>query len=166
MKIWWESAQRLVRTSISFFIPLDMDQGRLMHIFGKWRLNLSFILTNLVRQRFYNFYGQISARLDCDHSVHGHSAIQRSALVSLLSPLLFYAPDVYLRTLQKIWVDHLVHIASWITFMDKLNSEWQDLNLLVCGFKFRIAFSFLIQLGNCAFSCKCLVPWHSERRFD
>jgi hypothetical protein len=51
--------------------------------------------------------------------------------VTCLSPLLFWAPDVHLQSLEKIWVDRLVHIGPWIQFIDKLNTEWQEFSIIV-----------------------------------
>ncbi|KAK0203585.1 hypothetical protein DFS33DRAFT_1332598 [Desarmillaria ectypa] len=86
--------------------------SRLMHIF--------------VQQRFYNFHGLPAARLECDKSVYG-TIPRRTPLVILLSPLLFFAPDIHLASLNKIWGDGIVCKTRWAAFIEKLNSEWQDL---------------------------------------
>ncbi|KAK0449708.1 uncharacterized protein EV420DRAFT_760800 [Desarmillaria tabescens] len=85
--------------------------GRFMYIF--------------VQQRFYNFHGQPGARLEREKSVYGRKP-KRTPLVALLSPLLFFAPDIHLTSLEKIWGDGLVSKVSWTIFIEKLNTEWQE----------------------------------------
>lgn len=46
-----------------------------------------------------------------------------------LSPLLFSAPDVHLKTLQTVWVDGLLRYDSWSSFIDQLNSEWSEFTI-------------------------------------
>ncbi|KAF9017860.1 hypothetical protein BDZ89DRAFT_1074496 [Hymenopellis radicata] len=79
-----------------------------------------------VRQRFFHFYGQSSARLECDRSVYGGPVSRRTLLITSVSPLLFFAPEVHLRVLEKIWVDNILNPASWATFISKLRGEWQE----------------------------------------
>jgi len=78
--------------------------------------------------RFLNFYGQSGARLDFTHSVHGPKRKQ-SFLIRILSPLLFYTPDVYLHSLEELWVDDLVRQVSWNKFFGRLDSEWIGLTV-------------------------------------
>ncbi|KAK0192798.1 hypothetical protein F5146DRAFT_1041528 [Armillaria mellea] len=85
--------------------------GRFMYIF--------------VQQRFYNFHGLPAARLEREKSVYGRT-FKRTALVTLLSPLLFFAPDIHLASLEKIWGDGLISKVSWSIFIEKLNTEWQE----------------------------------------
>ncbi|KAK0220250.1 hypothetical protein IW262DRAFT_1011768 [Armillaria fumosa] len=80
----------------------------------------------LVQQRFYNFHGLPAARLECDKSVYG-TVVKRTPLVILLSPLFFFAPDVYLDSLNKIWGDGLISKKSWIVFIEKIKAEWLGL---------------------------------------
>lgn len=79
-----------------------------------------------VQQRFYNFHGLPAARLECDKSVYG-TVVKRTPFVILLSPLLFFAPDVYLDSLNKIWGDGLITKKSWIVFIEKIKAEWLGL---------------------------------------
>ncbi|KAK0495876.1 hypothetical protein EDD18DRAFT_221842 [Armillaria luteobubalina] len=79
-----------------------------------------------VHQRFYNFHGLPAARLEIEHSVYGTEA-KRSPLVILLSPLLFFAPDIHLDSLNKLWGDGLVKQTGWDAFIKRLNTDWQDL---------------------------------------
>ncbi|KAK7017516.1 hypothetical protein VNI00_018595 [Paramarasmius palmivorus] len=114
--------------------------SRFMYIFGKLDSMALWIMVPLTHslllpialQRFYNFHGQPAARLDRDRSVHydpSHKA-PRTWLLSVLSPLLFFAPDTYRRALDKLWVDGMLHAASWNEFIGDMSNEWQQLILL------------------------------------
>jgi hypothetical protein len=49
----------------------------------------------------------------------------------LLSPVLFCAPDVHLRALEKIWVDEMVNHVPWNALIQQLNSDWKEFTLYV-----------------------------------
>ncbi|KAE9407933.1 hypothetical protein BT96DRAFT_55301 [Gymnopus androsaceus JB14] len=91
--------------------------SRIMHIFAS--------------QRFINFHGQPGVRLDRDCSIHYPSSKvhNRPWLMRCLSPALFSAPDLYYQSLTKLYVDGLVHEASWADFVVKMNAEWDQLIL-------------------------------------
>ncbi|KAJ6473240.1 hypothetical protein C8R45DRAFT_1012733 [Mycena sanguinolenta] len=79
--------------------------------------------------RFYNFHGEKTARLNNDESVYG-SIPQRSHPVAWLSALLlFNVPLRYLQTLQVVNTDHLINYASWQRFITTLRTEWLDIVL-------------------------------------
>ncbi|TFK73478.1 hypothetical protein BDN72DRAFT_814413 [Pluteus cervinus] len=112
--------------------------GRLMYIF--------------VRQRFNNFHGEQGARLDRDQSVHGTVRGRRTWLVKCFSPLLFSAPDVHLRGLEKMWVDGLMHHSAWTHFIKKLIDEWQEF----------ILFATVLLNANVAFLAIQSVDTHAD----
>jgi hypothetical protein len=66
-----------------------------------------------------------------DKTAYDKSSRERSILISLLSPLLFLAPEVHLREMEKLWTDDIIIESVWKTFMSKLVSEWTDLILWV-----------------------------------
>ncbi|KAI0918570.1 hypothetical protein AcV5_002523 [Taiwanofungus camphoratus] len=76
--------------------------------------------------RFLNFHGVNGARLSRDQSVYGESKSSRSPLITLLSPLLFNAPEVHLRGLDSIWVDSIICILPWGQFIERLQTDWQE----------------------------------------
>ncbi|KAL7277327.1 hypothetical protein ACG7TL_009184 [Trametes sanguinea] len=86
--------------------------GRLMHIF--------------LHQRFLNMHGQTYARLGRDQSIYNTVKQPRTALIKLLAPLFFNAPEVHLRGLEKIWIDNIIAIQPWSGFIGKLQNEWQE----------------------------------------
>ncbi|EIW87388.1 hypothetical protein CONPUDRAFT_149421 [Coniophora puteana RWD-64-598 SS2] len=81
------------------------------------------------RTRFFNFCGQIGARLDADQTVYYRDKRRRSILLRIMSPFLFGAPDVHMKALKTIWVDQLVNHIPWKKFVDKLNDEWMGYTL-------------------------------------
>jgi len=88
---------------------------RLMSFFAHWR--------------FLYFHGQRHARIVSDETVYATPKRRRSALVSFLSPLLFFAPEVHLMEMEKLWTDEVIIERAWKGFMTKLLSEWNDLIL-------------------------------------
>ncbi|KAJ7770192.1 hypothetical protein DFH07DRAFT_806033 [Mycena maculata] len=85
-------------------------------------------MTQFLYERYINFYGQESARLIRHHSIYGEPSWKerRSRLMSLLSPVLFYAPDVHLKSLNKIWVDRIAAKEPWREMIAKEISEWAE----------------------------------------
>jgi hypothetical protein len=66
-----------------------------------------------------------------DRIAYDKPSHKRSILISLLSPLLFLAPEVHLREMEKLWTDDIIIESVWKTFMSKLLGEWNDLILWV-----------------------------------
>ncbi|KAF9444236.1 hypothetical protein P691DRAFT_763579 [Macrolepiota fuliginosa MF-IS2] len=85
--------------------------GRLMFIFA--------------RERFFHFYGEPAVRLNRGVSVYG-TVRKRTMLIQILSPLLFAAPLQNLISLEKIWVDELMHEPTWKVLINKFNDQWQE----------------------------------------
>jgi hypothetical protein len=81
--------------------------------------------------RFLHFHGQRHARLARDKTAYDKPSRERSILISLLSPLLFLAPEVHLREMEKLWTDDVIIESVWKTFMSKLLDEWNSLILWV-----------------------------------
>src|SRR5579863_2224351 len=81
--------------------------------------------------RFLYFHGQKHARLVRNQSVYDKPKRERSIFITLLSPLLFLAPEVHLREMEKLWTDDVIIESVWKGFMSKLLSEWNDLILWV-----------------------------------
>ncbi|KAL4258997.1 hypothetical protein AB1N83_007696 [Pleurotus pulmonarius] len=86
---------------------------------------LSRLMHIRARHRFINFHGQPTARLCRNQAVYDESN-GRSYLITLLSPMLFSAPEVHLRMLRDIYVDQIVYAAHVNKAISKLNSEWQE----------------------------------------
>jgi hypothetical protein len=107
--------------------------SRLMYLFGeRWLLGLCTSHSDCaVRQRFLNFHGQPCARLQRDTAIYEDSTQGRSFIIKTLSPICFTFPDSHLEALQKIWVDRLTYNTAWRTFIEGLNTEWQEMIIIV-----------------------------------
>jgi hypothetical protein len=77
------------------------------------------------------FHGQRHARLSNDQTVYSKPIRERSTLISLLSPLLFLAPEVHLGEIEKLWTDEVIIETAWKSFMKKLLDEWNSFIFLV-----------------------------------
>ena len=94
----------------------------------------------LVHWKFVHFHGQKISRQDRYKSIYkdnanGHK--RRTYPFLLLSMILFFAPDVHLRELKKVWADELIIEEVWRNFMQRLISEWVEFVLYVrCAFLF------------------------------
>ena len=61
---------------------------------------------------------------------------ERTVVITLVSPLLFFVPEVYLRDLERLWTDQILIETVWKSFMAKLLGEWQDVVLWVSQTRF------------------------------
>ena len=73
-------------------------------------------------------YGYHGVRLDPKQSIRGPVEKHRTLLIASISPILFYAPELYLRRLEEIWVDEAIKEQLWTKLVDGLKDDW---NLLV-----------------------------------
>jgi hypothetical protein len=82
--------------------------------------------------------------------------------VRILSPILFFFPDVHLLELEKLWTDKIIVESLWKEFMQKLVSEWTDFVLYVSpGFLFQETPRVLILVNatvNSNARLKCRFP--------
>ncbi|EIN05627.1 hypothetical protein PUNSTDRAFT_137726 [Punctularia strigosozonata HHB-11173 SS5] len=74
--------------------------------------------------RFLHFHGQHAARLNYSQPLHAESQHPPTLLITVVSPLLFFAPDIHLRHFRMIWVDKIVHEHAWRKFVEKIQQEW------------------------------------------
>src|SRR6266700_7427147 len=84
--------------------------------------------------QFLNYYGEPHARLQRNFSVHGDAINPRTYLIKSISMFLFFAPEVHLSMLQRMWVDGVLHKSVWEDAFKKINGEWADITLLVSIF--------------------------------
>ncbi|KIJ09102.1 hypothetical protein PAXINDRAFT_172628 [Paxillus involutus ATCC 200175] len=78
---------------------------------------------------FLNFHGEACARLTFDQTIHGWR-YHPSLLMATCAPLFFMAPVTSVRSLHKIFVDEIASKEQWNKFLNKLNSQLQDTNLI------------------------------------
>ncbi|KAI9509033.1 hypothetical protein F5148DRAFT_814395 [Russula earlei] len=87
------------------------------------------LLSFFAHWRFLHFHGQKHARLVRDLTVYDKPKRERTILITLLSPLLFLAPEVHLQEVEKMWTDDVIIETVWKNFMTKLLGEWEDVIL-------------------------------------
>ncbi|KAH8984591.1 hypothetical protein EDB92DRAFT_1885927 [Lactarius akahatsu] len=87
---------------------------RLLSLFANWR--------------FEDLHGQINARLKRNEAIYKIKR-RKSILITVLSPLLFFAPQRYLAELEEAWVDEHILEPVWKSLMTKMLGEWSDLIL-------------------------------------
>ena len=71
-----------------------------------------------------NMYGIQGARLEPEQSIRGCKEAYRTILIAVISPALFYAPEVYLKRLEKTWIDKSIHQETWVKFISRLKDDW------------------------------------------
>ncbi|KAF8986595.1 hypothetical protein BDQ17DRAFT_1436195 [Cyathus striatus] len=80
---------------------------------------------------FDNYHGQFNARWFRDDALYSTPKPPRlSFIISVLSPLLLYAPETYLHSLKTIIVGDTVFIEAWRVFVHELHNEWNTLIII------------------------------------
>ncbi|KAI9438686.1 hypothetical protein H4582DRAFT_190509 [Lactarius indigo] len=90
--------------------------------------SITRLLSFFAHWRFLHFHGQKNARLQRHKTVY-HSYGERSLLITLLSPVLFLAPESHLRELEGVWVDKVIIQENWRNFIFGILKEWEQLIL-------------------------------------
>lgn len=86
---------------------------------------------SLAYQKYLNFAGKPLVRLRRNQAIYRDSRHQRSLLIAILSPLLFFGPDAHHRKLEGIYVDQLINQVHWGPFVESLQREWDSNTLYV-----------------------------------
>ena len=98
-----------------------------MYVVATVSLSSSDLLPD--KERFMHFHGEIGARLDRDDSALAPSKVKsRSSnwIFNVISPFLFFMPFVYLKELQRTYVDQSVHYYFWRQFISGLKRDWEN----------------------------------------
>ncbi|KAH7886377.1 hypothetical protein F5I97DRAFT_1274383 [Phlebopus sp. FC_14] len=79
-----------------------------------------------MRIQFFNFHGQLGARLDVDQSVYEtpQERARISLLLRIVNVLLFGAPVVHAKGLKGVWVDMTIVQRRWKAFVSNVTNEW------------------------------------------
>ncbi|KAK7031482.1 hypothetical protein R3P38DRAFT_2923878 [Favolaschia claudopus] len=99
---------------------VKMNQGSIA-IFARF-------MKEFARERFYDFHGEKTSRLNNTDSVYGYKP-ERSYFLRMISPFLLNAPIHHLRAIEDSNTDQLINFASWHKLLRELREEWQDLVL-------------------------------------
>ncbi|KAH9051655.1 hypothetical protein EDB87DRAFT_1582345 [Lactarius vividus] len=74
-------------------------------------------------------------------TIYADASRERTLLITLLSPVLFLAPEVHLRELETLWTDGVIIETVWKSFMTRLLDEWEELILSI--------FTSAAQIASC-----------------
>ncbi|TFK49086.1 hypothetical protein OE88DRAFT_1646661 [Heliocybe sulcata] len=97
---------------------------------GRSACVVSRLMGVFVHQRFLHYHGTSAARLAANQSIYGHrEQARKSWRFRMISPLLFYAPEVHLEAIENAWVDRIGHHVLWNKIMSRLQDEWENLSL-------------------------------------
>ncbi|PBL04141.1 hypothetical protein ARMGADRAFT_1070616 [Armillaria gallica] len=88
---------------------------------GSTIYTVAWIMERRSRIRYMLFYGEPGVDRGSDMVKRSHTP-----LIALLSPLLFFAPDVHCTALQAVWHNG-VPKTEWSAFIQKLSAEWREL---------------------------------------
>jgi hypothetical protein len=66
--------------------------------------------------------------------------------------MLFFAPDIHLKSLKHIWVDGVIVENAWKKFIEKVQEEWEQ---------FLLPVSYLNISNKCRFTNQMIVPGYS-----
>lgn len=116
-----------------------------------WLLSLVAFVFDPSMMIFTAFTG---ARLDREHSVRRKKPRPRTLLISVFSPVFFFAPEVHLMEVEKIFTDEVLNHTTWKPFIDKLLAEWQEFVLFVCSAVF-LHFTRSLMRGRISFREPC-----------
>ena len=77
--------------------------------------------------KFINFHGQIGARLNADQSVNvkdkGNDTEHTSRLFHIVNIILLSAPHDQFDYLRHLWVDRIINLPRWKTFVTAQATE-------------------------------------------
>jgi hypothetical protein len=165
---WWVSKSLSFSEDNFVTFLLSRTTARMMRNLSMFHVYLwtssSALMTMTVHSQFMDLHGQKGVRLSYYQSIHGPVVQSRTLLVKILSPFVFWAPDIHLQALEKIWVDRVIHTIAWDDFIKKRITEWQDFSLIVQLSDFSY-FSTLISpsiAGHCSSQCKHVVLGYTK----
>ncbi|OJA20151.1 hypothetical protein AZE42_08448, partial [Rhizopogon vesiculosus] len=118
----------VLKDTLTLIKDIDVENEYIQSAFDK--CFIARMMNHFRHCQYLNYHGQQGARLSRDQSVHGDTYEKRSIMMKCLAPLLFNAPYEHIYSLHKLYVDSLVNHLDWRTFVQKLNAEMQDFNLL------------------------------------
>ena len=125
-----------MRHAFNFLITYRLSlPARLLSLFGQPNEEIATLVIDsrifLAQWRFLYFHGQKHARLSKDQAVYDKPIRERTLLITLLSPFLLLGPELYMRQMERLWVDTITLSTEWRAFVRTSLDEWKDLILTV-----------------------------------
>ena len=83
-------------------------------------------------EHYMQFHGEPGVRLDREDSALNKSIERPLSLVfKLITPLLFYLPNVYTRDLDRVYIDDSIRLMQWKNFIGVVKRDWEALRIPV-----------------------------------
>jgi hypothetical protein len=89
------------------------------------------LLSTVARNRFNTHYGEQHSRLSRDQSIIEALPSGESRLLSMLS---FRASEDFLARLNNVFVDRLVYVTEWRSFVSYCQADWRHSAQVVSSF--------------------------------
>jgi hypothetical protein len=102
----------------------------------------------VAHERALNYAGLPIARLSRNQRVFRDLAHVKTALITCISPFLFFAPHAHLSVLEEIYVDDMINQTPWKSFIEHVKEDWQNLCLMVSSLACSLLRRYLIVIGN------------------
>ncbi|KAG2156892.1 uncharacterized protein EDB93DRAFT_874558 [Suillus bovinus] len=118
----------VLKNTLGLIKDVDVENDRIQSAHDK--CFVARMMNHFRHCQYLNHHGQRCARLSRDQTVYDDSYEERSVMMKCLTPLLFNAPYEHVRSLHKLYVDSIINQLDWRTFVQKLNAEIHDFNLL------------------------------------
>ncbi|KIJ27569.1 hypothetical protein M422DRAFT_37700 [Sphaerobolus stellatus SS14] len=122
-------------TSTTSTCPFDRrDLGNMLpvlkHVKGNTGAERNAVIARMwsfiYRGRFYNYHGLRTPRL---YRTQIEEKRSKSYSMWFISIILFGAPNMHLKTIRELYVDHLIYQEGWRRLIELLLNDWQDLIL-------------------------------------
>ncbi|KIJ56262.1 hypothetical protein M422DRAFT_63180 [Sphaerobolus stellatus SS14] len=112
------------------YLSLLVPEGDANPNIGYTAWSVGNLMNTFAIHKFSNCYGQKNVRWKRDQGPSEGEVSQRSVLLKLLSPFLFYTPDRYFFSITTAIVGTDVFSEAWLDFVRELHNEWQNLTLI------------------------------------
>ncbi|KDQ58431.1 hypothetical protein JAAARDRAFT_34225 [Jaapia argillacea MUCL 33604] len=132
------------REQCSQFLSLIGSTGSGDITDGNVIFTLARISSSIAQQKFNAHFGQEVVRYTRNESILGSPERKRSWLMAICSRILFGIPDTYVAKFEELYVDKLVHVSQWDTFISSCREEWKQL----ISWTFALLISQLLLLLN------------------
>ncbi|TFK40283.1 hypothetical protein BDQ12DRAFT_490573 [Crucibulum laeve] len=114
-------------------IDIDFSEWVAQHqsrAYSVW--TVGYLMSVFALNKWDNFHGQKNARWQRDDLLHlpSEKGLKFKYFVLVLSPILFYSPESYLHSLNKILVGDAIFSEAWRNFVKELHAEWNSLIII------------------------------------
>ncbi|KAG9310115.1 hypothetical protein JVU11DRAFT_9727 [Chiua virens] len=108
--------------SISDLVNLFKDDEMNNNSYSVWVI--ARLMSYFTDNRFVNFCGQSTVRLNADKSLFEPPTWDRRFLFRAINAFLWGSPNEHAHRLSRVWVDNMIIQPRWKEFVDRLTTEW------------------------------------------